>query len=111
VQLVHDDVTRVLRANARSFDAIMLDTDNGRDGMIMQDNARLYATGGVLATLEALRPGGRIVYWSVAEDRGFVGVLQQMGLTVESQTVRAHATSGPYHTLYTAIPGAKRSRF
>lgn len=102
VRVVHDDVVRVLRAHPAGFDAILLDTDNGPDGMIMTENARLYAARGIATTLAALRPGGMIAYWSVGEDPGFVGALQRAGLRVTAERVRAHATSGPWHLLYLA---------
>ena len=102
VRIVHADVTAVLRANPRGFDAIMLDTDNGPDGMLISENARLYALRGVVSTIAAMRPGGAIVYWSVGDDPGFVATLQSAGLAVQSLRVRAHATSGPLHTLYVA---------
>ena len=104
VRIVHDDVTAVLRANPAGFDAIMLDTDNGPDGMLISENARLYALRGVLATIAALRRGGIVVYWSVGDDPGFVTTLRSAGLAVESMRVRAHDTSGPMHTLYVATP-------
>jgi spermidine synthase len=102
VRVMHDDVVNVLRANAAGFDAIMLDTDNGPDGMLMSENARLYATRGIGDTVAALRPGGTIVYWSVGDDPKFVGALRATGLEVETLRVRAHETSGPIHTLYRA---------
>lgn len=104
VRVVHADVVRVLAERPGAFDAIMLDTDNGPDGMIMAENARLYATRGIARTVAALRPGGLIVYWSVGDDPGFVGALQRAGLSVRTERVRAHATSGPMHTLYLAAP-------
>src|SRR5689334_15419748 len=64
VRVVQGDVVDVLRDNPAGFDAIMLDTDNGPDGMLIAENAALYATRGVGATVAALRPGGSIVYWS-----------------------------------------------
>ncbi len=102
VRIVHDDVSNVLRANPDGFDAIMLDTDNGPDGMLMSENSRLYTLRGVVATQTALRGDGVIAYWSVAEDPKFLGRLQHTGLTVETLHVRAHETSGPMHTLYVA---------
>ena len=94
------DVVDVLRQNRGGFDAIMLDTDNGADGMLMSDNAPLYKTGGVADTVAALRDGGTIVYWSVSDDPRFVKGLRRAGLNVETLHVRAHATAGPKHTLY-----------
>jgi spermidine synthase len=104
VRVVHDDVMNVLRANPGAFDAIMLDTDNGPDGMLMSENARLYATQGIRVTVAALRAGGSVVYWSVADDPKFAAALRASGLDVSTHRVRAHDTTGPMHTLYMATP-------
>jgi spermidine synthase len=104
VRVVHADALDVLRENPAGFDAIMLDTDNGPDGMLMSENARLYAKRGVDVTVAALRAGGSIVYWSVGDDPKFVSALRGGGLDVRALRVRAHGTSGPKHTLYVAIP-------
>jgi spermidine synthase len=102
VRVVQDDVTNVLRANPGAFDAIMLDTDNGPDGMLMSENARLYATRGIGLTVSALRAGGSVVYWSVGDDPKFAAALRGAGLDVTTLRVRAHDTAGPMHTLYAA---------
>ncbi|NCW44942.1 MAG: hypothetical protein EBV77_05560 [Gemmatimonadaceae bacterium] len=102
VRIVHDDVSNVLRKNASGFDAIMLDTDNGPEGMIMKENSRLYAVRGIANTMAALRSGGTITYWSVGDDPDFERSLKNAGLEVKVMKVRAHATSGPFHTLYIA---------
>jgi spermidine synthase len=102
VRIVNDDVSNVLRQNPGGFDAIMLDTDNGPNGMIMKENSKLYATRGIANTMGALRPNGVIAYWSVGDDPGFLNALQNAGLEVKAMKVRAHATSGPFHTLYIA---------
>jgi len=102
VRIVHDDVTNVLRKNTGGFNAIMLDTDNGPEGMIMKENSRLYAVRGIANTMAALRPGGTIAYWSVGDDPDFERSLKNAGLEVKAMKVRAHATSGPFHTLYIA---------
>ncbi len=108
VRVVCDDVSNVLAANADGFDAIMLDTDNGPDGMLMSENARLYAARGVERTVAALRDGGRIVYWSVGDDPRFVRALRRAGLRVETLRVRAHDTVRSTHTLYVATPMRQR---
>jgi spermidine synthase len=102
VRIVHEDVSKVLRNNVGGFHAIMLDTDNGPEGMIMKENSRLYATRGIAATMAALKPEGTIAYWSVGDDPGFMRALENAGLEVKAMKVRAHATSGPFHTLYIA---------
>jgi spermidine synthase len=110
VRIVHDDVLNVLGANPGAFDAIMLDTDNGPDGMLMSENAPLYSRHGIATTVAALRAGGSIVYWSVGDDPAFVHALRGSGLDVQTQHVRAHDTTGPMHTLYQAIPREVRQR-
>jgi spermidine synthase len=104
VRVLQDDVVDVLRTSPATFDAIMLDTDNGPDGMLMSESARLYATRGIEVTMAALRAGGSIVYWSVSDDAGFAGALRRSGLAVRTLHVRAHDTAGPVHTLYVATP-------
>jgi spermidine synthase len=104
VRVVHDDVTNVLRANPGGFDAIMLDTDNGPDGMLMSENARLYAARGIEVTAAALRGRGSIAYWSVDDDPKFVSALRRSGLDVSTFRVRAHERVRATHTLYVATP-------
>lgn len=100
VRVEHADVIDVLRANPAGFDAIMLDTDNGPDGMLISENTPLYAARGVADTVAALRPGGTIAYWSVGDDPAFVRALRGAGLEVKTLKVRAHTTAGPMHALY-----------
>ncbi len=110
VRVVHDDVINVLRASPDGFDAILLDTDNGPDGMLISENASLYAAKGIASTIGALREGGIIVYWSVGDDPGFLHALNVAKLQVQTLRVRAHDTAGPMHTLYVALrrPVAKQ---
>jgi spermidine synthase len=110
VRVVHDDVVRVLRANPARFDAVLLDTDNGPEGMLMSENGPLYAAHGIRATAAALRAGGVIAYWSVGDDPRFAGALRRCGLAVQTLRVRAHDTTGPTHTLYLATALATRRR-
>lgn len=102
VKIVHDDVFNVLAANVDGFDAIMLDTDNGPDGLLMSENAPLYEKRGVATTIKALRRGGIIAYWSVADDPKFERALRGASLTVETLHIRAHDTIRPKHTIYVA---------
>jgi spermidine synthase len=102
VDLRHDDVANVLRAHRAAFDAIMLDVDNGADALTTGGNAGLYRRAGVRAAASALRPGGRLAYWSADEDPQFAALLRSAGLAVETVRVRAHATSGGAHTLLLA---------
>jgi spermidine synthase len=102
VRVLQTDVVDVLRSHPASFDAIMLDTDNGPAGMLMSESVRLYAAHGVATTVAALRAGGTVAYWSVGDDPRFLHALQRGGLAVETLRVRAHDTAGPVHTIYVA---------
>jgi spermidine synthase len=104
VRIVHDDVYKVLAENAQGFDAIMLDTDNGPEGMIMSENDRLYAARGVQLTIAALRPPGVIAYWSVGEDHKFVDILRRAKLRVETLREFAHGKRGATHLIFVARP-------
>lgn len=102
VELRHDDVARVLTQHPASFDAIMLDVDNGADPLTTSGNAQLYGPVGIHLAVAALRPAGRLAYWSAVEDRAFEASLRHAGLSVKATHVRAHATSGPWHTIFVA---------
>lgn len=102
VDLRQADVAQVLRASPATFDAIMLDVDNGAESLTTKGNDELYREAGVRMAMAALRPGGRLAYWSADRDPQFVKTLQRVGLTVDEQRVRAHATSGAFYTLLIA---------
>jgi spermidine synthase len=107
VELRHADVALVLRESACTWDAIMLDVDNGPDPMTTSGNGALYGDAGVLMSAAALRPGGRLVYWSAQDDRGFERTLRRAGLTVSTSRVWSHGTSGVLHTLFVATKDTK----
>ncbi|WP_235971159.1 spermidine synthase [Palleronia pontilimi] len=58
VDLRIDDVARIIRAADAAFDAILLDVDNGPDGLTRAGNDALYSDAGLGAARRALRPGG-----------------------------------------------------
>jgi spermidine synthase len=105
VDLRHDDVANVLRKHPGMFDAIILDVDNGADALTNAGNAQLYRMDGIRMAKHALRPGGRLAYWSASDDRKFERLLRGAGLAVEVVKVRAHATSGGFYTLFVARIG------
>jgi spermidine synthase len=107
VELRNDDVIDVLRASPGEFDAIMLDVDNGAEALTTGGNAGLYRTRGVRLTVAALRPGGRLAYWSAGEDARFARALRREGLRVESVRVRAHTTTRGTHNLLLATASTR----
>ena len=107
VDLRHDDVANVLAASPGGFDAVMLDVDNGAAAMTTQGNAALYRAQGIRLAYAALRPGGRLAYWSAAEEPAFATALRRARLSVEVVRARAHPRLRVWHTILVARrPGA-----
>ncbi len=99
VTVVRDDVANVLRANVGAFDAIMLDVDNGAESFTTGSNRKLYGEKGIRTAIAALRPGGRLAYWSVDTEPAFVRALKAAGLKVSVHKVRSHLTSGGFNSV------------
>jgi spermidine synthase len=100
VRLHEDDVVRMLAVGTGRYDGIMLDVDNGADAFTTTRNARLYRAAGIRSAVAALRPGGRVAYWSADRAPSLEAGLKRAGLEGELATARAHTTSGPWHYLY-----------
>lgn len=96
------DVAVLIGAAASSFDAILLDVDNGPEGLTLDDNDRLYQAGGLARARAALKPGGVLAVWSQGPDAGFTRRLRQAGFQVEEHRVRARGRRGARHVVWTA---------
>ena len=85
------------------FDAILLDVDNGPDGIVRDPNDRLYTRTGIAKAKDALNPGGILAIWSAAPDHKFTRRLMDGGFEVEVREVRARPNNkGPRHTIWFA---------
>ena len=98
-----EDVGVVIRAAARTWDAIMLDVDNGPEGLTRQGNDTLYSTAGLTATLQALKPGGVFTMWSSAPDPAFTRRLKKVGFTVTEVPTRGGKKRGVRHMIWVAV--------
>lgn len=96
------DVCLVIMEEKRAWDAILLDVDNGPDGLTSGENDRLYGPTGLTAAFCALRPGGLLAVWSVAAAPAFTKRLRQTGFVVEEVTVRARGKRGGRHVIWLA---------
>ena len=88
------DVSTLIRAGRGSYDAILLDVDNGPDGLMVAANDRLYDLTGLGHAKAALRTRGVLAVWSAGPDRTFTQRLRQAGFQTEEMTVRANAAGG-----------------
>lgn len=89
VTLQMDDVHNVIDRGKAAFDAILLDVDNGPDGLIHLANERLYCNWGLRAAHAALKPQGILAIWSAYTDADFVTRLEAAGFAVEEVSVAA----------------------
>ena len=97
------DVVEVIRSHASTFDAILLDVDNGPEGLIRKANDALYDAKGLQAIRRALRPGGVLAVWSSGPNPPFTKRLANAGFAVNEVAVRATTKrSGARHVIWFA---------
>jgi len=88
---------------SEKFDAILLDVDNGPDGLVRDANNRLYSRTGLAKARDALKPGGILAVWSAAPDPAFRKRLKDAGLEVEERGIRSRPNNkGAHHTIWFA---------
>lgn len=103
VALRMGDVADEIRVGRGTYDAILLDVDNGPDGLTCESNGELYSRRGLQLAKAALRPGGVLAIWSAARDDAFAGRLRQAGFAVDEIAVRARTSGkGPKHVIWFA---------
>lgn len=94
VTLVVDDVGLMIHSAANGYDAILLDVDNGPEGLTRRRNDMLYSAQGLEASRNALRPGGVLAVWSADGDGDFTQRLEHAGFAVTEVKVGAVANPG-----------------
>jgi spermidine synthase len=105
VQIVETDVAELIRSAKPGYDAILLDVDNGPEGMTQSANDQLYGLRGLAAARAALRPGGVLAVWSQGPDPAFAKRLAKAGFSVDEARVRAGgARGGSRHTIWLGSP-------
>ena len=86
-----------------TYDAILLDVDNGPEALVREDNSRLYSRTGLARARDALSPGGVLAVWSAAPDHKFARRLKDARMEVEERFVHARPNrKGPKHTIWFA---------
>ena len=97
------DVARILKKERGAYDAILLDVDNGPEGLTRKGNDWLYSRNGLDASFAALHPAGVLAVWSVTPYETFIKRLRQSGFEVEDVRVRSKGRHGAArHTIWIA---------
>ena len=101
--LVHlGDVAELFKTNQATYDAVLLDVDNGPEGFTNAKNNNLYSIKSLQAIQQTLNPNGVLAIWSAWHDPKFILQLKKAHFEVEVKTVRAHKGKGSRHTIYLA---------
>ncbi len=99
------DVASILKNEQNAYDAILLDVDNGPEGLTRKENNWLYGMDGLNEAYAALRPQGVLAVWSAGPDRDFMQRLRKVGFEVDEVRVRAHGKKGARHIIWFARRG------
>ncbi len=102
VELFEGDVAARIRAGRATYDAIVLDVDEGPEGTTVATD-RLYNIEGLHAAHRALRPGGVFAVWSPGPEQRFTPRLRKAGFAVEELRVRAGSGGGSRHVIWIAV--------
>jgi spermidine synthase len=99
VTIAARDVATLL--HAATFDAIVLDMDNGPDAVMFGTNRGLYSRDGLALIAAALRPNGILAVWSASRSPRFEQHLAAHGLPWHSVELSARGLPGdPQHAVY-----------
>lgn len=107
VTVEETDVGQLIRSGPAAWDAILLDVDNGPQGIVHKSNDALYSLQGLGAARTALKPGGVLAVWSQGPDGGFTRRLKQAGFAVEEINTRANGKRGARHVIWMATNGPR----
>ncbi|WP_049723959.1 spermine/spermidine synthase domain-containing protein [Gilvimarinus polysaccharolyticus] len=99
------DVAEFFVAQQPTFNAILLDVDNGPEGFTHADNNSLYSLDSLQAIRNTLHKGGVLAVWSAWHDPSFTTQIKKAKFKVDVKTVRAHKGKGSKHTIYLAVKG------
>lgn len=105
IRLVGGDVADLIAQGRGRYDAILLDVDNGPEGLTRASNDKLYSGRGLRAARDALVPGGILAIWSAHRDAPFARRLADSGFAVDEVGVRARSNGkGGHHVIWFAVP-------
>ena len=110
VSLRQADVGQLIKSKGAIFDAILLDVDNGPEGLTRESNDALYGIKGLNAAHTALRPGGVLAVWSSGPNQKFSSRLHTVGFEVDEVRVRSNGSrGGARHVIWIATRAKSRA--
>lgn len=80
----------IRKAKTNTYDAIMLDVDNGPVAMVAKNNFSLYSNNGLRAIRSALKPKGRVIFWSAGPEPMFEPRFGRAGFKVKAVPAKVH---------------------
>ena len=94
VTVLIEDVGQLIRKAAPdTYDAILLDTDNGPIALVAESNNSLYSAKGIQAVFRALKPQGRAIFWSAGPDAAFESRLRKASFATQALPAKVHASA------------------
>jgi len=97
------DVRDRMRAADATYDAILLDVDNGPIALAHAGNNALYGSAGIAEAWRALKPGGVLGVWSLTDDKRFTARLRRQGFDARAQRVfGSRKDRGREHVIWVA---------
>lgn len=103
VTLIQGDVGTFISGARGEYDAILLDVDNGPDGLVRAENDALYSPHGLREARAALSAEGVLAIWSAGPDPAFTRRLEKAGFRVDEVKVAARSNGkGPKHVIWFA---------
>jgi spermidine synthase len=96
------DIKELLSARQATFDAILLDVDNGPKGLTHADNDWLYSVDGLKDIYDSLHANGMLAIWSAGPDYLFTARLKQIGFRVDTRNLQARPAKGSRNTIFLA---------
>ena len=82
--------TLIRKAKPGTYDSIMLDVDNGPVAMVAKNNFSLYSNTGLRAIRSALKPRGRVIFWSARPEPMFEPRFERVGFKVKAVPAKVH---------------------
>ena len=104
LEIYEGDVRRLIGSCPSTYDAIMLDVDNGPEGLTHKASDRLYDEKGLKRTRDALKPGGILAIWSSTLNKPFTDRLRASGFRSDQIKIGANHAGGARSVVWIATP-------